>query len=75
MRTTLDIDDDILSAAKEIARRRRIRTGKVISDLAREGLRRDDAFTFEDGFPLIPVQTGADPMTLEIVNRLREERN
>ena len=38
MRTTLDIDDDILSAAKELARAEGKTAGQVISDLARKGL-------------------------------------
>ena len=38
MRTTLDIDDDVLEAAKERARRERTTAGKVISDLARNAL-------------------------------------
>jgi hypothetical protein len=38
MRTTLDIDDDVLRAAKELARRERKTAGKVISDLARRAL-------------------------------------
>ena len=41
MRTTLDIDDDILQAAKELARAekpRRRRAGQILSELARKGL-------------------------------------
>jgi hypothetical protein len=38
MRTTLDIADDVLQAAKERARRERKSTGRVISELARSGL-------------------------------------
>ena len=38
MRTTLDIDDDVLEAAKERARRERTTAGKVISALARNAL-------------------------------------
>lgn len=40
MRTTLDIDDDVLLAAKEYAARERRSLGAVISTLARESLRR-----------------------------------
>jgi hypothetical protein len=43
MRTTLDIDDDILLAAKEHAARERKSLGAVISALARESLRRPQA--------------------------------
>lgn len=38
MRTTLDIDDDILAAAKELARRERSSAGSVLSALARQAL-------------------------------------
>ena len=38
MRTTLDIDDDVLQAAKELAANRQTTAGKVLSELAREGL-------------------------------------
>ena len=38
MRTTLDIDDDVLHAAKERARRERRTAGEVISELARSAL-------------------------------------
>jgi len=38
MRTTLDIEDDVLQAAKELARREGSTAGQVISALARRGL-------------------------------------
>jgi hypothetical protein len=38
MRTTLDIADDVLLAAKERARRERKTAGEVISELARAAL-------------------------------------
>jgi hypothetical protein len=38
MRTTLDIEDDVLLAAKETARQRKLSLGAVISDLARQAL-------------------------------------
>jgi len=38
MRTTLDIADDVLQAAKDLARRQRKTAGEVISDLARSAL-------------------------------------
>ena len=36
MRTTLDIADDVLFAAKELARREKKPLGQVISELARK---------------------------------------
>jgi len=38
MRTTLDIEDDVLQAAKELAQREGGTAGRVISTLARRGL-------------------------------------
>jgi hypothetical protein len=38
MRTTLDIDDEILAAVKDLARRQRRSAGAVISGLVREVL-------------------------------------
>ena len=38
MRTTLDLDDDVLQAAKEIAAAKGLTAGKVVSDLVRKAL-------------------------------------
>ena len=38
MRTTLDIEEDVLQAAKELAEREKTTAGKVLSRLARKGL-------------------------------------
>lgn len=38
MRTTLDIDDEVLMAVKELARRERKTAGQVLSELARRAM-------------------------------------
>jgi hypothetical protein len=38
MRTTLDIDQDVLAAVKVLARRRHLSAGKVVSNLLRQAL-------------------------------------
>jgi hypothetical protein len=38
MRTTLNIEDDILATVKELAQKERVSTGKILSRLAREAL-------------------------------------
>lgn len=38
MRTTLDIDNDVLNAAKELARRENLSAGQVVSRLLRSAL-------------------------------------
>jgi hypothetical protein len=57
MRTTLDIEDDILAAAKELARSERATTGKIISDLARRSLTAPPAgkkAVLRGGVPVLP---------------------
>lgn len=74
MRTTLDIDQDVLLAAKEMAKRQGISMGKVLSKLARQALTRQATATItRNGVPLFPRQPDAGVVTLELVNRLRDE--
>ena len=49
MRTTLDIADDVLLAAKELARRERKSAGQVISELARRALLGPEAASAGEG--------------------------
>ena len=79
MRTTLDIDDDVLQAAKELARRERKTAGRILSELARRGLTgAKDASTGKTsareaflGFRPFPRR--GKIVTNEIIDRLREE--
>lgn len=73
MRTTLDIDKDILFAAKEMARQRGVTLGKIISELARQALTRQASVSTRHGLPLFPVQPRAGVVTLALVNQLRDE--
>ncbi|HVI98841.1 MAG TPA: hypothetical protein VM657_07220 [Sphingomonas sp.] len=73
MRTTLAIDDDVLIAAKAIARQQRKSVGEVVSDLARRALRRPRARASRNGVPLLPVTDARAIVTLETVNVLRDE--
>ena len=73
MRTTLVIDDDVLSAAKAIARQRNQTVGKVVSELARKSLQPPAASAERNGVPLLPVRQAGVVVTPEIVNALRDE--
>ena len=73
MRTTVDIDEDVLLAAKEIARRRGVTMGQVVSDLVRQALHGAGRGSVREGVPLFPVAPGASVVTPELVNRLRDE--
>jgi hypothetical protein len=73
MRTTLTIDDDVLAAARALARQRRRSIGEVVSELARQSLRRPPEQRQRHGVPLLPVSNPEAVVTLEIVNALRDE--
>jgi len=74
MRTTLSLDDDVAEAARAIAIRDRRTLGDVVSDLARQSLkRRQPAMTTRNGLPLLPSRGKPGSVTLELVNRLRDE--
>jgi hypothetical protein len=74
MRTTLDIDQDVLLATKEMAKQQGVSMGKVLSKLARQALTHYAAATdTRNGVPLFPRQPDAGVVTLELVNRLRDE--
>ena len=74
VRTTLAIDDDVLAAARDMASRQSKSIGEVISDLAREALRPAPGplVATRTGIPLLPLREDARPVTLEMVNRLRD---
>jgi len=74
MRTTLTIDDDVLAAAKGLAARQHKSVGEVISALSRQALRPTAARRkARNGVPLLAVRAGAAPVTLEMVNQLRDD--
>lgn len=73
MRTTVDLEEDVLLAAKNIAKQRGTTLGRVLSELARQALTHRVPVATEDGLPLFPVQPNAGVVTLDLVNRLRDE--
>ena len=74
MRTTLAIDDDVLSAAKELAEMENKSVGEVISALARRALApAESKIKIRNGVPLLQVRKGAPRVTSELVHQLREE--
>jgi hypothetical protein len=73
MRTTLDLDEDILRAAKDLAEERRQSLGRVLSDLARKGLQPSaQRLDVRNGVPLLPRKQGARPVTSQMVKDLLE---
>ena len=76
MRTTLDIEDDVLFAAKDLARREKKTAGQIISALARKGLAGTEASTAREpkavcGFRPFPREGRV--VSNELINKLRED--
>ena len=76
MRTTFDIEDDVLQAAKELAQRGGTTAGQVISTLARRGLASGPvkprrASPTRSGVPLL-VSRG-EVITLEHIQSLQAQ--
>ena len=71
VRITVDIDEDVLDSAKELAARRGTTAGRVLSDLARSALApRGRSPRKRKGVPLLPERPGERLVTPEIVKRL-----
>ena len=76
MRTTLDIEDDVLHAAKDLARRERKTAGQVISELARKGLAGPVAGAAKEpraAYGFRPFPKDGRVVSNELINRLRED--
>jgi hypothetical protein len=74
MRTTLDLDDDVLQAAKELADTYGVTAGKMLSNLARKALTPTGPVPkVRNGVPLLPHRPGARIVTMKLVNELRDE--
>jgi len=72
VRTTLDIDDDVVAAARELAAEERRSLGSVISELARRGLT-PARVEIADQLPVIRVPAGTPPITPQMVRRALDE--
>lgn len=73
MRTTVNLEDDILRAARALARERGDSLGTVLSDLARKGLRPQAPSAYEGDFPVFQVREDAPPLTSEMVEGAMED--
>ena len=82
MRTTLDMADDVLFAAKDLARREKKSVGQVVSDLLRKALTQTDyparasALTASERlspYGIQPLPRRGGIVTNDLINRLRDE--
>jgi hypothetical protein len=72
MRTTLNLDDDLVHIAKEMAIRRGTTIGRVISDMARQALKPSALPRMRNGVPLFVPKKGAAKPGMTLINRLRD---
>jgi plasmid stability protein len=73
MRTTINLDEDVLRAVRSRARERGESLGAVISELIREALRPPDELRYSADFPVFAVRENAPPITPEMVDAAMEE--
>ncbi|MEA2165734.1 MAG: hypothetical protein QOK37_3861 [Thermoanaerobaculia bacterium] len=73
MRTTLDIDEDVLQAARSVASAEGKNIGKALSDIARRGLAPRSQTKTRSGFPVFEVAPDSPAITLEMVKDALDE--
>ena len=69
----MDIDDEVLEAARCLAQQRSESLGKVVSELVRQALMPQRSLKVRNGVPLLPVEGKSKPVTMELVNGLRDD--
>ena len=72
VRTTLELDDDLAHVAKQLASRRGMTMGQVVSELVRKALEPKAASRMRNGVPLFTPKPGSRKPHLALVNRLRD---
>ena len=73
MRTTLTLDDDVAQAAKVLANATGKALGKVVSELARRGLRSGQAIKRHKGIPTFDVPADAEIIPADRASRVLAE--
>ncbi|MEV1131329.1 hypothetical protein [Agromyces sp. NPDC049794] len=78
MRTTLELDDRLLRAARAMAEQRGISLGTAVSELALRGLAggmggNESRGAAPDGFPLLPLGPADHVITDELVAEYRDD--
>jgi hypothetical protein len=73
MRTTVNIDDEVLEEVKRYARARTIPAGDAISYLLKQALRKPLGTRVENGFTVFDVPDDSPIVTQEHVQRLIDE--
>lgn len=72
MRTTLELDDDLLAAARQLARQQCVTLGQVISGLARQSILTKAPLKVRNGALLFVPKAHRTRPNLRTVNELRD---
>lgn len=78
MRTTVNVDDDVLIAVKERARREKRSVGEVLSELAREALTGRGGPTADEGgafHGFRPLPHRGPAVSNALIDELREDES
>ncbi|MEQ9570145.1 MAG: CopG family transcriptional regulator [Longimicrobiales bacterium] len=73
MRTTLNLDDDVMRAVRALAHERGVSLGDIVSELVRDALRAPPEMARSSGVPVFTVREGAAPITPEMVSEAMED--
>jgi len=72
MRTTLELDDGVLSAARAMARDQGVSIGTAVSQLALRGLASAGPIAIDSGFPAFAIERDSPVISLDLVNEHRD---
>ncbi|MBZ5727356.1 MAG: CopG family transcriptional regulator [Acidobacteriia bacterium] len=73
VRTTFELDDDLVQVAKQLAQQSGMTMGQVISRLVRRAIEPRAAPRMRNGVLLFRSKPGAKKPGMALVNRLRDE--
>ena len=71
MRTTLNLDPEVLNKVRILAKQKGVPLGNVVSELIRKALSPQKSQSLRNGVPIFPASEGPPP-DLEVINRLRD---
>jgi len=73
VRTTLNLDDDILRLVRDYARRRSLPLGAAVGELVRTGLTTPKPTKIVNGFHVVDLPPDSPAVTSEDVRRLEND--
>jgi hypothetical protein len=73
MRTTLNLPDDVYSAARSLAIQRNLSLGDAIGELVRNGLKNSNRVDLSKDFPCFTVSANAEPITMQHTLEIEDE--